>query len=399
MHAQVPPDRKVLRINMDETSVKLYQDAGKGMLVARACRLRRTPRSLVQNVSRKKLRSAMTHAALLCDDPEAQRALPQLLIAGEASMTAEQEQLVRSVLPEHIVLLRIKKGWMNADVMCWLAQQVQLSLRAWESTHAVIFMVDAYKAHFGSRVLQAFARRNIMFHLIPAKVTWIMQPCDTHLFSQYKAHLAKSCQEKMLARSEPSLSWTTLAEGLVDTIEQIMHGRHWASAFAQDGLNGDQHSVSQRVWQKIGLAEPTMAGNTLPSLQQLSFIFPRNSVFAVGDLFAYFTRPLVSLPPQAEVGESEEAVMLDTEPANPWHGRLRSSSAQHLRAEDLVGSPPLAPPACPPQPMEMEARPPRWVPFLASAKRISRLPPRAAMPLQQAPLQLQGHSSARSSLE
>ena len=73
---------------MDETSVKLYQDAGKGMLVARARRLRRTPKSLVQNVSRRQLRAALTHAAFICDDPAVQPLLPQVLIAGEASMTA-----------------------------------------------------------------------------------------------------------------------------------------------------------------------------------------------------------------------------------------------------------------------------------------------------------------------
>ena len=95
---------------MDETSYKLYQDAGKGLLVARACRQRPTPRGLVQSVTRSKLRAAMTHAALLCDDPDAQRVLPHLLIAGEASMTAEQEDTVRPVLPRHTVLLRMKKG-------------------------------------------------------------------------------------------------------------------------------------------------------------------------------------------------------------------------------------------------------------------------------------------------
>ena len=47
LHAQAPPSQEVLRINMGETSIRLYQDAGKGLLVARACRQRRTPRGLV----------------------------------------------------------------------------------------------------------------------------------------------------------------------------------------------------------------------------------------------------------------------------------------------------------------------------------------------------------------
>ena len=120
---------------------------GQGLLVARACRQRHTPRGLVQNVSRGKQRAAMTHAALLCDDPAAQRALPQLLIAGEASMTAAQEREVRAILPAHTMLIRQKKGWINTDIMCWLAQQVQVSLRAWQDTHTIIFMVGAYRSH------------------------------------------------------------------------------------------------------------------------------------------------------------------------------------------------------------------------------------------------------------
>ena len=96
-------------------------------------------------------------------------------------MSAEVEREVRASLPPHVLLLRLKKAWMNADVMCWLAAKLRESLVEWMETHTIIFMVDAYKAHFTPRVLKAFARQHIMFHLIPAKTTWIMQPCDTHL--------------------------------------------------------------------------------------------------------------------------------------------------------------------------------------------------------------------------
>ena len=125
----------------------------------------------MQPVARGKLRMAMTHAALVCDDPGAQRALPQLLIVGEAYMAREEERAVRTTLPRRTVLLRQKKGWMNADVMCWLAHQVQASLRAWQATHDIIFTPDAYRAHFTPRVLRAFAARSIRFYLPPAKAT------------------------------------------------------------------------------------------------------------------------------------------------------------------------------------------------------------------------------------
>ena len=55
----------------------LFQGGGRGNIFvekgARAC----------QNVSRDKTRKAITHIAFICDDPDIQRALPQVLVANE----------------------------------------------------------------------------------------------------------------------------------------------------------------------------------------------------------------------------------------------------------------------------------------------------------------------------
>ena len=309
---------------------------------------------------------------------------------------------MRATLPRHTVLLRQKKGWMNADVMCWLAHAVQASLLAWRATHDIIFTSDAYKAHFTPRVLRAFAARRIMFHLIPAKATWIMQPADTHLFAMYKAHMAKVCQQKMLSRSEQSLCWQSLVEGVVDTIEQIIHGRHWAPAFAHVGLVGNQDSVSARVCHKLGIVEPMKPGVALPSLDQLTSIFPRNSSVQVGDLFAYFTTRPVSRPPRPPIGESPSVVVHAVSGANPWYGRLRSSSALGRAEQEVEDPPPLPPPPC---------RPPSTPVVMLGARTYvlrtaRRMLPAATMPVQRLaapPLpqveEMERDPTARSSLE
>ena len=55
----------------------LFQGGGRGNIFvekgARAC----------QNVSRDKTRKTITHIAFICDDPDIQRALPQVLVANE----------------------------------------------------------------------------------------------------------------------------------------------------------------------------------------------------------------------------------------------------------------------------------------------------------------------------
>ena len=47
------------------------------------------------------------------------------------------------------------------------------------------------KLHLAVRVLQACRRNGVHFLLIPAQMTWLLQPCDTREFSLYKAFIAE----------------------------------------------------------------------------------------------------------------------------------------------------------------------------------------------------------------
>ena len=77
--ARVPDGKAALRINMDETSVCLWQGGGKGTVI---CRKRRAPDGPepAERVSRAKRRACLTHVAFICDRPELQPILPQVLV-------------------------------------------------------------------------------------------------------------------------------------------------------------------------------------------------------------------------------------------------------------------------------------------------------------------------------
>ena len=58
-----------------------------------------------------------------------------------------------------------------------------------------ILLMDALKAHFATDVLRWAAKRHIWVCIVPASMTFLLQPLDTDVFSRYKAFLRRQCAE------------------------------------------------------------------------------------------------------------------------------------------------------------------------------------------------------------
>lgn len=76
LQAVVPRGKQLLRINLDETSVAYIPDALRGLVVSRRHWGARGGRRPV--IKGKKARGACTYVAMICDDQEVQKVLPQI---------------------------------------------------------------------------------------------------------------------------------------------------------------------------------------------------------------------------------------------------------------------------------------------------------------------------------
>ncbi len=287
LHTTAAPTKRVVCLNMDETSVKLYQDSGRGFTVVNQ-RLRLTKGPYTQNVSRAELRATMTHAAIICSDPEIQKVLPQVLFAKKSTMSLRQASEIRASLPPYMVLHHGPSSWMTGPKMQWLISEIKRAVSPWCHNTEFIFMVDAYKAHLTTQALQAVARAGFKILLIPAKCTWLLQPADTHLFAVYKRRLAQVAQEWLVESSTTSLTWPSLARCLATVVADVIHGRSWYKSFQDAGLVGHQGGVSKKVWEALQVPVPFEAPHAMPSLRQLQAVLPRRVDVDVGLLFGFF---------------------------------------------------------------------------------------------------------------
>ena len=174
-------------MNLDETHVQLVPGRQRGNAVFVSARRARR-RAPVRNVSLSERRAGFARVALVCDDSAVQAALPQLLLVPARLMTLAAWREVNRRCPQNVYVLRTKNGWNSARV---LARRVRLLAKILEAAapgRAVLFTLDVARLHLALPVIRACRQYGLMYHLVPAKMLWLLQPCDTRVFAAYKRH-------------------------------------------------------------------------------------------------------------------------------------------------------------------------------------------------------------------
>ena len=380
LHANSPSGRKIVRVNLDETAIRLDQREKNGHLTYAARVAKRSARSLTSSATTTQTRGMITLVAFICDNDEIQQVLPQVLIANEAHLTkAEPAAALRMHLGANTILWTGAKAWVTGALMCKIVNLLSQVLTPYKNRYHFIVSSDGYRAHMTKPVWRAFARAGFMYFLIPAKLTWALQPCDTHLFAALKRTLRFECQVLVLTTTDGRLTMTLLVRALARCISQVLRNTSWRTAFWDVGLTGVQACLSDRVLDKITLKYRPRISSSLPTLEELQAVFPARIVLPIDDIFRWFTQPAQRVAPVHVAVLAQNVVPAAHDPHRPWAGRLRSSSSLALPDGEALPSPPCpAPMMPPPEESPAPAPPPRVLPrgrrLLPWRARPARLP-------------------------
>ena len=316
LHSRIPLHKEPLLINMDETCIRLYQRGKLGHMVLEARRQKRQGDALTQNVSLSQQRGACTLVALVSNCHAAQQLLPQTILMSEKTMPSKKLKEIAETLPGHVIVRSGPKGWMNGTLMKALYRDIEKRLRPLKDTHQIIFAADTYGCHITKEAIAYSGRLGMWTLVIPAKMTWALQPLDTHVFARFKSSLVSTWQSMQVEEANPSmLDWSTMIKAITKTIDDVLRDESWARAFEHNGLTGNTRLISERVRAKIGLSEVEEMLPRLPTAVELHSIFPRScSNIPIDELFGHWTGRFVrSLEPPV------------------WHGRLRSAQRAPTR--------------------------------------------------------------------
>ena len=275
--ARVPLGKLPLLINLDATSVAYSFQRGRGNVVAGA--------AAETKVSRSETRGAVTHVAMICNDSAVQPKLPQFIIGNHHKFTLAFMQAASVTKPPNVVLLREKSAWNSLAIMRKVLQSLADALQHF-STYQAILVLDTASCHTSPKLVRLAASLNIWISFIPAKLTCMLQPLDTHCFAGYKDCVQKLFRQERSKAFEgrvSSISWINI---LYHVCTKFMCSKKWLHAFERTGLLGDRVALlSSTVRKACVLEDYGKSDGNLPCKEDMQVIMPRGREFPYVDMW------------------------------------------------------------------------------------------------------------------
>lgn len=274
----------MLRINLDESSLKLHIPSGTGFVVEPCPKRRRVLLQVGNGPDLKTKRAAVTLIAFACDDDAVQRILPQVFVANEHVVTKGDIDTMLGRCKDNVVVLRRKSSWVNAEFMVELIQMLAKCLGEYLQSHHVVFHMDAFRAHLHLSVLDACSDAGMHLLVIPASATAWLQPLDVYVFCKFKDWVTREVERQRLCSASGQPSRPQVLEVYRRAVDEVIRARSWARAFDLCGLRG-QGNVSGRLMGRLGLTASPAIGCDLPSLMDLQAVFPSGTDIPIEAIF------------------------------------------------------------------------------------------------------------------
>ena len=249
-----------------------------------------------------------------------------------------------------------------------LLNEIATRVRHLDPQLQIILLMDCAKQHIHTKISVAARRQKIWIVYVPAKLTWLLQPCDTHVFAAYKRQMQREYDDERASTSTGHVTYAAWMLAIARTIVKVLESTAWQRAFAETGWTEDHMDTSFYILRHLDPAATLPALCDRPHESTLRACLPSNMKLNVLTLLPRMPAIVAeaapsharSLPPASDMlldalEAQEEAVPARVGPTGD-HLAGAASSSSHRGAE---GEPC---PAAPAPSLLAEALPPAVAP-------------------------------------
>lgn len=297
-----------LFVNMDESVMKLNYGQNPGLLIGKR-HLPPKRKHRKEQVSSSDAKAAVTYIGFITHDPVVQPKLPQIILGNKHKLTLGLIAELTALMPKSFRIWREESSWTNKGIMCRILTLLSKCLAEFSETHQIILVLDVASCHYHSSVLAYATRLGIRLLFVPGKLTFLLQPLDSHCFGRLKRKLKEMWLSLAAESDSGTVSHKAWLSAVFMVVPSVLCGIKWKPAFQANGLLGE-NLISARVLEQVGWSSPPVVPEGIPSEDQVKSVFPKRAKVSRNSLFSWHLKPKAKAKAKA-VAKAAAAPMLD----------------------------------------------------------------------------------------
>lgn len=274
--ATLASDTQPVVINMDETMLSNVKMGKHGVVR----NWRQTSTHHLEHVPRDAGMPRISLLATICSDSAVQRDLPQIRLPRRRAKGAVGRSTLAAYaaagLPQ--IAYHGGSGWNNAATMSCYLRELRRRVNRSAPDRPVVLVMDDCSIHICDEVLALCKKLRIAVAIIPSRMTWVLQPLDTHVFAQLKADIRRTVFSAIAAGTTGKLAAGERIRLHGQSIRRILVERDWSSVVERAGLKGPGYELRPAVSELLEGADLTARLPTAQELADTLQVPPRRSL-------------------------------------------------------------------------------------------------------------------------
>ena len=164
-----PSGKRTLRINVDESSIRLWPGGVMGTIASRDILNRQ--KQLVCNISLRHQRGCASLIAVICDDCTIQKHLPQFLIVNERHVPMTIFKDWHKSTTHSLIVMRHRTAWLDARGLRGILRILARRLTEHAPNRHYVLSMDTCPTHLTRTTLREMAMNHIHFCPLAAQMT------------------------------------------------------------------------------------------------------------------------------------------------------------------------------------------------------------------------------------
>ena len=326
-------DEILVIVNMDETAVQHEYQSRAGNSISLGRRQCGHMRWCEEKIHRAATRAHCTLVAFVTDDAGLQKELPHIFLPASSTRALSRVEKARfDEMEKPLEYWSGTGGWVTCELMKDILTRLRAAVRLVRGNARILLWMDAASQHVGIDVLNHAARLQIFLVVVPAGLTWLMQPLDVYVFAKLKTALRDGHRSLRATRPEGRLlagEWVTVTS---KAVRSVLVDQNWSTIFGKLGMGHDGGATNERLCPYMMPVAEVAACE--PSEADIDTLLGRHRV----DVARRFTNG-----PRLCMQRRAEATAAAAGPVPPPHPAVLAHVARAVR---LGGPrPPLPPPA------------------------------------------------------